>query len=235
MLWAHHQPIGRKSLCCDPCPKCCPQSYTGTWVFWERATLLPVWLCNQRYIFLCHSLVPVSWLCCAAWENPILVPQKLCWLLRESRPEWVSYPWHTDSFPVMSLGSSLAKPGHVCLTDCPEHLPRTRICLCAFHSHLPWWRKQKILLCKALLVRGGATSMDFVLLGFLDWNFPLWGVGCEKKDIFKNMYFIHLFFGCSGSSLLHGFFSLIVASGGGWVSHCSGFSCCEARVLSVWA
>ena len=46
--------------------------------------------------------------------------------------------------------------------------------------------------------------MDFVLLGFLDWNFPLLGVGCEKKDILKNMYFIHLFFGCSGSSLLHG-------------------------------
>ena len=46
--------------------------------------------------------------------------------------------------------------------------------------------------------------MYFLLLGFLDWNFPLWGVGCEKKDILKNIYFIHLFFGCSGSSLLHG-------------------------------
>jgi len=44
----------------QPFPKCWPQSYLGTWVFWERARLLPVWLCNQCYIFLHHSLVPVK-------------------------------------------------------------------------------------------------------------------------------------------------------------------------------
>ena len=39
------------------------------------------------------------------------------------------------------------------------------------------------------------------------------------------------FLGCNGSPLLHRLFS----SWGAWASHCGGFSCCKARVLSAQA
>ena len=60
--------------------------------------------------------------------------------------------------------------------------------------------------------------------------------------LFK-LYFIYLFvclFGCVGSSLLcTGFLQLWRAGAtlhcSAWASHCSGFSCCRARALGVWA
>ena len=51
--------------------------------------------------------------------------------------------------------------------------------------------------------------------------------------------FFFFFFGCVGSLLLRTGFSLVVAIGGYscsvQASHCSGFSCCRARALGVWA
>ena len=60
----------------------------------------------------------------------------------------------------------------------------------------------------------------------------------SQNHFFK---FIYLFiFGCVGTSLLHaGFLQLPRAGatlrGSVWASHCSGFSCCGARALGMWA
>ena len=50
------------------------------------------------------------------------------------------------------------------------------------------------------------------------------------------LYFIYLFIGWSGSSLLNGLFASCSEPGllsrwGPWASHCSGFSCCGTRTL----
>ena len=54
--------------------------------------------------------------------------------------------------------------------------------------------------------------------------------------------FIYLFtFGCTGSLMLFAWaFSSsgewgLLSTCGAWASHCSGFSCCEAQVLGMWA
>ena len=52
--------------------------------------------------------------------------------------------------------------------------------------------------------------------------------------------FIYLIFSCVGSSLLHAGFLQLQQAGatlrcGSQASHCSGFSCCRAQALGMWA
>ena len=47
------------------------------------------------------------------------------------------------------------------------------------------------------------------------------------QTLFKKIFI----YGCAGSSLLPGLFSLLL-SGGAWASHSCGFSCCRAQALA---
>ena len=55
-----------------------------------------------------------------------------------------------------------------------------------------------------------------------------------------NLFYLFIYFGCIGSSLLHACFLQLWPVGatlhcGAQASHCSGFFCCGARALGTWA
>ena len=60
------------------------------------------------------------------------------------------------------------------------------------------------------------------------------------KQIILFTYFVFIYFGCAGSSLLCGFFPScseqgLLSSCGVWASHGCDFSCCGAQALGRWA
>ena len=63
----------------------------------------------------------------------------------------------------------------------------------------------------------------------------------RRIDFFFNKFIYLFIYACVGSSLLHTRLSLVggrwgaTLHCGAWASHCSGFSCCGARVLGTWA
>ena len=67
--------------------------------------------------------------------------------------------------------------------------------------------------------------------------------GRSQLDAFWKMFFIYIYslfiYCCTGSSLLCGRLSLVVASRSYsswrlWASHCGGFSCCGAQTQQLW-
>ena len=84
----------------------------------------------------------------------------------------------------------------------------------------------------------GAKGLEIYLficnLLFILYNHPMktWRI---KKNFFSNTLFVY--FGCAGSSLMHGLFSScselgLLFSCDAWAYHRGGFSCCGAAPLN---